>query len=237
MNSAPDSFGDSLKVFVPVFVSVFLLVAFSATIITFILPESFASVARLTIAPMVANSPMTIRGATPNQDAEMGFIQTQSVIIQSEVVLTRVIEHLELRTVWGKRYSNGEKLTTAEALRILRSRMVLRSLGNSTILELKAFSEDRAEAAALAGMIVKDYVDYALHNIPGAEVQVIDSPQVPSRPSRPNKPLNLVIGLLLGGLLGALTGAVAVMFTRLWRKRKLPPPGLADIFENKSGGL
>lgn len=203
-------------VFWPVFALVFLLVVFSATTITFILPESYASTARI----MIAATPAA--GATGSQSSppDPVFFQTQVELLRSELVLTKAIEELDLNTVWGKRYYDGEKLNTAVTLDLLRSRLDFRPVRNTSLLEIRAFSEDPKEAAAVADGVVKAFTAYSHSSANGAKVTVIESPQVSQRPVRPNKPLNIVIGALLGGALGVLAGGAAAMLVHFWRRKR-----------------
>src|ERR1700680_420909 len=87
-----------------VILAVFLLVVITATLVTFILPESFSSTARIKIE---RDSP-DITGITvgiPMNNYDPYFIQTEFEVIQSEVVLGKVITDLNLNEEWGKKYA------------------------------------------------------------------------------------------------------------------------------------
>src|SRR4051812_48326338 len=86
-----------------VIISVFLLIAITATVVTFILPQYYSSTARIEI------------NSAGNVIAEMGgsqsalqsgydpyYIQTEFSKMQSEQVLGRVIKALDLNNEWGK---------------------------------------------------------------------------------------------------------------------------------------
>src|SRR2546423_1292519 len=78
-----------------VILAVFFLVVITATLVTFILPESFSSSARIKIErdnPDIAGfgDPRLPTGYDPF------FIQTEFEVIQSEVLLTKVIDDLKL---------------------------------------------------------------------------------------------------------------------------------------------
>src|SRR5947199_3447838 len=86
-----------------VILAVFLLVVITATLVTFILPESFSSTARIKIerdAPDIEGfaGRMGMGGYDPY------YIQTELEVIQSELVLGKVIRDLNLSEVWGKKY-------------------------------------------------------------------------------------------------------------------------------------
>src|SRR5207244_10524934 len=82
-----------------VILAVFLLVVITATLVTFILPESFASTARIKVEHdqndiQGMNSPGLGAGYDPY------FIQTEFELIQSEVILGKVIDDLNLNVEW-----------------------------------------------------------------------------------------------------------------------------------------
>src|SRR5437588_7750861 len=89
-----------------VILAVFLLVVITATLVTFILPESFSSTARIKIerdAPDISGlaTGMGMGAYDPY------FIQTEFEVIQSEVVLGKVIKDLDLNNEWGKKYGGN----------------------------------------------------------------------------------------------------------------------------------
>jgi succinoglycan biosynthesis transport protein ExoP len=145
------------KVFVPVFILVF-----GASVITWLLPESYASTARI----KVESDAPAARGQAPAYDPY--FIQTTFEIIQSELVLKPVIEKLNLNTEWGQKYFRGEKLKTAESLEILKSRLQLAPVKNTKLISITVYSDDKNEAAQIANALADSYRDY--RNTSHAEV-------------------------------------------------------------------
>jgi uncharacterized protein involved in exopolysaccharide biosynthesis len=144
-----------------VILAVFLLVVITATLVTFILPESFSSTARITIDRDVTD----IEGVTGSRVAlgyDPYFIQTQFEIIQSEVVLGKVIEALGLDTLWGNKYQNGEKLKPTDAIEMLKGRMNLRPVRNTSLIEIQVYSEDKDEAARIANAVAGTYRDHRM---------------------------------------------------------------------------
>lgn len=83
------------QVFVRVFAVVFLLILLTCVVVTFILPNSYASTARIKIENHAT--------ADKVESYDPYFIQTEFEVIQSEVILSKVIEELDLNTVWGKK--------------------------------------------------------------------------------------------------------------------------------------
>src|SRR5207302_9329303 len=69
-----------------VILAVFLLVVITATLVTFILPESFSSTAKIKIERDAPDVP-GIAGGIQMNNYDPYFIQTELEVIQSEVVL------------------------------------------------------------------------------------------------------------------------------------------------------
>ena len=142
-----------------VFVVAFLLVAGTTALITFILPESYASTARIKVEPDVTE----VAGTEQSQGASSlhdHFLQTEFEVIQSAAVLDKVIEALGLNVVWGKKYAGGEQLETSETLALLKSRLDLRSVRNKSLMEIRFFSENPDEAANIANAIAEAYREH-----------------------------------------------------------------------------
>ncbi len=140
-----------------VILAVFLLVVITATLVTFILPESFSSSTRIKIE----RDQTDISGFTDGGRMAAGydpyFIQTEFELIQSEVILGNVIETLKLNQEWGRKYGDGNPLKTPETMAILKSRMDLRPVRNTSLVEIKVYSEKPDEAAKLANAIADAY--------------------------------------------------------------------------------
>src|SRR5205807_4525615 len=83
-----------------VILAVFLLVVITATLVTFILPESYSSTARIKVEE--DTSDVSFVG-----DPRLGgvydpyFIQTEFETIKSERVLSNVVSRLDLKKDWG----------------------------------------------------------------------------------------------------------------------------------------
>src|SRR6478736_155111 len=83
-----------------VILAVFLLVVITATIVTFILPESFSSKARIKIERTMADIAPVVNDRNSSQNYDPYFIQTEFEVIQSEVILRRVVRDLNLTEAW-----------------------------------------------------------------------------------------------------------------------------------------
>jgi uncharacterized protein involved in exopolysaccharide biosynthesis len=153
-----------LFTFFVVFTTVFLLVLIVSGTITFILPESYASTARVEVEPdandfsSVPGSQITPTGFDPY------FIQTTFEIMQSQVVLDKVIAALDLNAKWGKKYNAGEKLRTNETMAILKGNMMLTPVRNTKLIAITVYSDDANEAAQIANAIADSYKDYRVQS-------------------------------------------------------------------------
>lgn len=145
-----------------VIIAVFLLVVITATLVTFILPEQFASTASMKIEPDKSDI-AELNGMSGQLNRyDPYFIQTEFETIQSESLLTNVVDALDLTTVWGNRYYDGQKLKMTEAVALLRNRLDLRPRRNTTIIDVKVYSENAADAAKLANAVAHAYKQWRL---------------------------------------------------------------------------
>jgi polysaccharide biosynthesis transport protein len=146
-----------------IIITVFLITAIVATVVTFLLPESYASTARIRIEPdIVADVSSMGGGQTTYTPYDPYFIQTEFEIIQDRVVLGKVIETLNLNVEWGKKYNGGETLKTPETMEFLKRRIGLVPIRNTKLIGITVYSEDRIEAARLANAIADAYKAYRL---------------------------------------------------------------------------
>ena len=88
------------------------------------------------------------------------FIQTEFEVIQSELILGRVVDRPESAGRWGKTYGNGEKLSRQDAISVLKRKMALHPVRNTILIEIQVFSEKPAEAAEIANAIAKAYQEH-----------------------------------------------------------------------------
>jgi capsular exopolysaccharide synthesis family protein len=139
-----------------VILAVFLLVVITATLVTFILPESFSSSARIKIERDQSDiTGFMERGIGVGYDPY--FIQTEFELIQSEVILGQVIKDLNLNQEWGRKYGDGNPLKTPESMQVLKNKMELRPVRNTSLIEIKVYSDRPDEAARIANAIADAY--------------------------------------------------------------------------------
>jgi polysaccharide biosynthesis transport protein len=143
-----------------IIITVFLITAIIATAVTLILPESFASTARIKVEN--EGSDIATFG-TPSASTlayDPYFIQTTFEIMQSQVVLSNVIAAQNLNEAWGQKFNNGSKLKTTETMEILKGRIKLEPVRNTKIIAITVYSDDADEAARLANAVAEAYKDY-----------------------------------------------------------------------------
>jgi len=139
-----------------VILAVFLLVVITATLVTFILPESYSSTARIKIERDTPDiSGMMERGGSSPYDPY--FMQTEFELIQSELILGKVIEDLNLNAEWGRKYGSGDPFKTSETKEILKRKIGLRFVRNTSLIEITVLSEKAEEAAKIANAVADAY--------------------------------------------------------------------------------
>jgi len=125
------------------------------------LPESFSSTARIKIERDQSDI-SNLQGSQVMQGYDPYFIQTEFEVIQSEIILGKVVEDLGLNREWGKKYAGGDVLKTSETMTLLKGRMDLRPVRNTSLIEIRVFSESRDEAAKLANALAEAYRNHRL---------------------------------------------------------------------------
>jgi polysaccharide biosynthesis transport protein len=147
-----------------IIITVFLITAIVATVVTFLLPASYASTVRIRIEPdYVADITGLAASHTTVSSYDPYFIQTEFEIIQDRVVLGKVIDALNLNVEWGKKYFGGETLKTPETMEFLKRRMSLMPVRNTKLIGITVYSEDKNDAARLANAIAEAYRSYRLN--------------------------------------------------------------------------
>jgi succinoglycan biosynthesis transport protein ExoP len=146
-----------------IIITVFLITAIIATVVTFILPESYSSTARIKVERDVLNIPGMGNTATADSTGfDPYFIQTTFEIMQSEIVLSNVIAKLDLNEKWGKKFNNGETFKTTDTMGILKDIMSLTPVRNTKLIAITVYSDDAKEAAEIANSVAESYREYRL---------------------------------------------------------------------------
>src|SRR5262245_2037612 len=114
-----------------VILAVFVLVVITASLVTFVMQETFAGTARVKVERNISDiDPIGVRQYTPGM-YDAYFIQTEFEVMKSEVILGRVVTNLNLCTSWGEKFHNGSALKTTEAMDMLRRRISLNPIRNT----------------------------------------------------------------------------------------------------------
>jgi capsular polysaccharide biosynthesis protein len=201
-----------------------LIVFTLALVITFILPESFCSTARIALRRAQAPVSPPEGQAAPAREA-LELLPAECEVIRSELILGTVVQDLELNQKWGKRYLEGVPLKTTDTVRILKGRLELQPMVKTGVIEVRVLSEQSQEAADIANDIVKAYKDYALKaraDGNAVTVEVLDTAVPAVIPARPNKPLNIALGLLVACFVALGTGVFTFLLQRRFRNRREP---------------
>jgi|GEM_PF-626992 len=150
------------RVFVKVFLAVALFIFLGSAVITMITPQTYSSTARILVERDLSQ-------AAPEQAAKASmasydpyFIQTEFEIIQSQIVLNRVIEKLDLNKLWGKKYFARQPFKPPESLALLKSILDLRPVRNTSLIEIRAYSDNPAEAALIANSVAENYRNFVV---------------------------------------------------------------------------
>jgi hypothetical protein len=199
--------------------AVFLLTFSVGVISAFLSPEMYASTARVRVAPELIwpVDPMAVApGAHPiffGTDfiprvkptlqpirPTSAIIQAASEIMESDVVLTRVVKQLNLAVKWGQKYNGGKDLTDFEAVRMLRHGMMFISpvpeiystgitvydLVGITVYDLvgiTVYDENKNEAAQIANAVVESCRDITIYDENKKEVlQIPRAPRIKGVP-------------------------------------------------------
>ncbi|SVE14659.1 uncharacterized protein METZ01_LOCUS467513, partial [marine metagenome] len=127
------------------------------------------------------------------------FIQTELEVIQSQMVLDKVVAKCNLTDKWKRK--NGNSLTSIEAREWLGKRIDIRQLRETSIIELRAYDRRRDLAQQIAQALAEEYQTHRT-DAQKKRVEIIDDADLPVQAVRPNIPLNITLGVVAGLILG-----------------------------------
>ena len=169
-----------VRAFATVFLAILLFIFLGSAALTFLLPETFTSVARV---------------AAPDLKA-----------FESAELLKEVSKSLSLPETLAARYGESNPLEAHRVQDFLRRSVRVRRLPGSGLIEIRADGRSPGECAQLANEVAETG---ARQTPPGSgSVRIVDKAPPPLRPSRPNKPLNLALGAVVGAFLGTMAGGL-----------------------------
>lgn len=193
----------------------FCVILGTVAVVLSLMPETYMSTARILVRTAV--NPAEQRTVDPFH------LQTQVERLGSRAVVYPVIEALTLNERWSSRYLAGQgTLQTVETYEILRDKIEVRQIRNSTVLEVRVFDGDKGTAAQIANKLVEVYGDQVNREAmpAGPRVAIIDLAEPGLRAVRPNWPL----GLFLGALAAVFVALVTTGFL-WWLARRITPVG------------
>ena len=145
-----------LRIRKTVIIAVFLLVVITTTVVTYMLPETFMSYTRIKVEKDGTDIPLlgqTMQSSAPDPF----FLQTEFEVIQSKTNLYKVIDELDLNKEWSQEYLRQGVLKTQETFEILKDKIDVRQYRNTTMIEIRVYSRNKAEAARIANKIADVY--------------------------------------------------------------------------------
>ena len=141
-----------LQVRWPIVLLIFLLVAITTGVITFLLPKEYTATALIQVQE---NSDFEIfQSSSGRTSANPRFTSTQFEIITSKKILQPVIEKLGLEKKWLELYEiKSREVVYRKLLRMI----TLEELRNTDLISISVLSRDPAEAAAIANAVAGEY--------------------------------------------------------------------------------
>ncbi len=116
----------------------------------------FTAVVRLKVQP---DETVSGDGSAAMKVFDQSFLPTQFEVIRSDLLLGRVVANLRL-----DKHGTGKALSRREAIAMLRRRLSFAVIRNTSLLELRASSEDPQQAAELANAVALAYRDYRIES-------------------------------------------------------------------------
>ena len=167
--------------FLVLFAVVFLLVLGSSALVTFLLPACYASTARIKVEPNATGvAREQFKQAFVAGAYDPHLTQTELALIDSAAILGRVAKKLGLAESWGKTYANGERLTEAETIWLLKSCIdvrVFRRVGGADWLDaISVYGPNPKEASEIANALAESYRELAVVSAEESVLAEIDRP-------------------------------------------------------------
>ena len=138
---------------------VFLLTAVTTTVVTFLLPETYMSLSRISIEKDTSDIAPLLGMQSGPTAFDPYFIQTEFEKIQSQKVLDKVVSKCGLTEEW-KRLNGGKSLTEIEARKILEKAIDIRQFRNTSIIELRAYDRKPKWAQTIAQSLAAEYQNH-----------------------------------------------------------------------------
>jgi len=218
--------------FLALFGMVFPLALGFSVLLAFLAPEQYASTVRMKVEQTATDFTPGSYQRYVRGNYDPYFFQNQFELIQSDSVLAEVSRKLNLAESWGKTSVSGARLGKADVINLLRQRVELRPVLNTSLIEIRIFSKDPKEASNIANALAETYREFRSDEPPRAAraetltarpVEIVDRAVPGLRPVRPNKPATLFMGFVGGILLAMVVGGFGASLVLLYRRRSRPP--------------
>lgn len=157
-----------------VIIAVFLLVVITTTVVTYILPKTYMSTAQIEVQKDLSDIPLLLQGQQQSS-YDPYFIRTEFEKIRGQRVLYPVIEELSLSETLSKRYRLTSKLSQEDTFQIIKKTIDLQETRNTSLIEIRAYSEDPNEASAIANKVAEIYQRVRLENRKSSTQRGIDA--------------------------------------------------------------
>src|SRR5476649_953545 len=131
-----------------IIITVFLITAIIATVVTYILPASYSSTAEIEVKEPGSDIGSMMNGQSSSSASDPYFLPTELEKIKGPIVLNRVVEARHVNEVWGKKYGMGT-LKTSESVVFLQGMTVLSPVRKTSLVDITVYSTDKNEAADL----------------------------------------------------------------------------------------
>ena len=122
----------------------------------------YEAVVKVETQPDLGNEVSIMSSSGNLMPFEPYFMETELKAIQSEAVLSNVVQALHLDVEWGKRYGNGTSLETGEAIKLVRRQMALSADGKTHNIEIHIIDKDPDMSARIANAIADAYKQYRI---------------------------------------------------------------------------
>jgi uncharacterized protein involved in exopolysaccharide biosynthesis len=133
----------------------FLLVGGSEQFLSRWLPPEYETKVVIRIEPGQMGDPST---NSPPYDPY--FIPTEFEMIQSEIILNRVVTNLDLKNLWADKSHPDGKLTTSDCRRRIKAGLSFHAHPATNRVDIRMRGTDKTQIALIANGIADSYVDY-----------------------------------------------------------------------------
>jgi len=195
------------------------LILLTVSAVTFSLPRIYYANTR--ILAERGQPVMQAREASVDGGAHTIFQMDQVEFLRSQKIGYEVVDKEQLVAKWA--ISGPEAAAKEQAFQILRGRLNVQPLRNSSIIEVGFYSTDPVEAADLANATTAVYRESITGEPHRYRVTIIDQARPPTAPCKPNVLLYLGIASVVAVTL-ALGGIVLIVLGRSSQKTSKPPP-------------